>query len=94
MSSSSTSLTRSAIGRSVASTSGHPIPNQKTLQRNVKKVEAITLERINVFLVEHAIAAEIDDGNKARVDCTVMETNIHEPTDSSLLVDSVRVLAS
>lgn len=71
---------------------GRPIPNQKTLQRNVKKVEAITLERINVVLVEHAIAAEIDDINKLRVDCTVVETNIHDPTDSSLLVDSVRVL--
>jgi IS5 family transposase len=71
---------------------GHPIPNKKTLQRNVKKVEAITLERINVLLVEHAITAKIDDGNKLRVDCTVMKTNIHAPTDSSLLVDSVRVL--
>jgi IS5 family transposase len=71
---------------------GHDIPNKKTLQRNIKKVEAITLERINVLLVEHAIAAKIDDGNKIRVGCTVMETNIHEPTDSSLLVDSVRVL--
>ncbi len=71
---------------------GHPIPNQKTLQRNVKKVEAITLERINVLLIEHAITAKIEDGNKIRVDCTVMETNIHDPTDSSLLVDSVRVL--
>jgi IS5 family transposase len=45
-----------------------------------------------VLLVEYAIATKIDDGNKIRVDCTVMETNIHEPTDSSLLVDSVRVL--
>lgn len=71
---------------------GRPIPNQKTLQRNVKKVEALTLEKINVALVEHAIAAEIDDINKLRVDCTVVETNIHDPTDSSLLVDSVRVL--
>lgn len=71
---------------------GHPIPNQKTLQRNVKKVEALTLERINVLLVEHAIATKLDDGDKLRVDCTVMETNIHDPTDSSLLVDSVRVL--
>lgn len=67
-------------------------PNKKTLQRNIKKVEALTLERINVMLVEHALGAEIDDGNKIRVDCTVMETNIHEPTDSSLLLDSVRVL--
>ena len=71
---------------------GHLIPNPKTLQRNVKKVEALTLERINVLLVEHATAAKLDDGHKLRVDCTVMETNIHEPTDSSLLVDSVRVL--
>ncbi len=71
---------------------GRPIPNKKTLQRNVKMVEAITLERINVLLIEHAIAAEIEDGNKIRTDCTVVETNIHEPTDSSLLVDSVRVL--
>jgi len=71
---------------------GRPIPNKKTLQRNVKKVEALTLERINVILVEHAIDDEIDDGNKIRIDCTVVETNIHEPTDSSLLVDSVRVL--
>lgn len=68
------------------------LPTSKTLQRNVKKVEAITLERINVLLVEHAIAAEIEDGNKIRVDCTVVETNIHDPSDSSLLVDSVRVL--
>jgi IS5 family transposase len=71
---------------------GCPAPNKKTLQRNIKKVEALTLERINVVLVEHARGAEIDDGNKLRVDCTVMETNIHEPTDSSLLLDSVRVL--
>lgn len=71
---------------------GRPIPNQKTLQRNVKKVDALTLERINVVLIEHAINDEIEDGNKIRIDCTVVETNIHEPTDSSLLVDSVRVL--
>lgn len=68
------------------------IPTSKTLQRNVKKVEPLTLERINVLLIEHAIAAEIEDGNKLRVDCTVVETNIHGPSDSSLLVDSVRVL--
>jgi IS5 family transposase len=71
---------------------GRPIPHKKTLQRNVKKVDALTLERINVVLIEHAINDEIEDGNKIRIDCTVVETNIHEPTDSSLLVDSVRVL--
>jgi IS5 family transposase len=68
------------------------LPTSKTLQRNVKKIEPITLERINVLLIENAITAEFEDGNKIRVDCTVVETNIHDPTDSSLLVDSVRVL--
>jgi IS5 family transposase len=68
------------------------LPTPKTLQRNIKKVEPNTLERINVLLIEHAIAAEIEDGDQLRVDCTVVETNIHDPTDSSLLVDSVRVL--
>jgi IS5 family transposase len=58
---------------------GRPIPHKKTLQRNVKKVGALTLERINVVLIEHAINDEIEDGNKLRIDCTVVETNIHEP---------------
>lgn len=71
---------------------GRRIPTKKTLQRNVKQVAALTLERVNVVLIEHAINDEIEDGNRIRIDCTVMETNIHEPTDSSLLVDSVRVL--
>lgn len=31
-------------------------------------------------------------GRKMRVDTTVVETNIHHPTDSSLLGDGVRVL--
>jgi hypothetical protein len=32
------------------------------------------------------------DGRRMRVDTTVVETNIHYPTDSSLLGDGVRVL--
>jgi IS5 family transposase len=55
-------------------------------------VQARTLEKINRLLVEHASAAGIEDGKKVRVDCTVVKTNIHAPTDSSLLWDSVRVL--
>jgi IS5 family transposase len=58
----------------------------------VKLVQPRTLEKINRLLVEHANAAGIENGNKIRVDCTVVETNIHAPTDSSLLWDVVRVL--
>ncbi|MCP4447544.1 MAG: hypothetical protein GY811_19715, partial [Myxococcales bacterium] len=35
----------------------------------------------------------VEDGRKVRTDCTVIDSNIHEPTDSSLLFDGVRVLA-
>lgn len=38
---------------------GRPTPTKKTLQRNIKMIEALTLERINVALVEHAVGAEI-----------------------------------
>jgi IS5 family transposase len=68
------------------------IPTAKTLQRNVKLVQPRTLEKVNRLLVDHANATGIEDGNKVRVDCTVVETNIHAPTDSSLLWDVVRVL--
>jgi hypothetical protein len=35
----------------------------------------------------------IENGRIVRVDCTVVESNIHHPTDSSLLEDCVRVLS-
>jgi IS5 family transposase len=45
-------------------------------------------ERIVQIARDHRVAA----GRRMRVDTTVVETNIHYPTDSSLLGDGVRVL--
>lgn len=67
-------------------------PKRSTLQRNLKLVRAETLERVNRALVQHAQAGGIEDGRRLRSDSTVIEAAIHEPTDSSLLVDCVRVL--
>ena len=67
-------------------------PRKSTLQRNFKRVRAETLERINRALVRYAQEQEIEDGQRLRSDATVVEAAIHEPTDSSLLVDCVRVL--
>lgn len=72
---------------------GDKIPSGKTLQRDVKKISAETLEAINRILVTSAAAMGIEKGRKVRVDCTVVESNIHHPTDSSLLWDCVRVLS-
>lgn len=67
-------------------------PTKSTLQRNLKRVRAATLERINRSLVANAQRRGIEDGQRLRSDATVVETAIHEPTDSRLLVDCVRVL--
>ena len=67
-------------------------PSAKTLQRNIKKLRPETLERLNQELTRYAKAQGIEDGQRVRVDCTVTASNIHAPTDSSLLDDCVRVL--
>lgn len=67
-------------------------PKKSTLQRNLKQVRAETLERVNRALVATAQRQGIEDGRRLRSDATVVETAIHEPTDSRLLVDCVRVL--
>ena len=71
---------------------GDAIPSESTLQRDLKKLCPETLEKINRIILGDAEEAGIEKGRKVRVDCTVTESNIHPPTDSSLLWDSVRVL--
>ena len=43
-------------------------------------------------LVSQALADEVEFSDHVRVDSTVIETNIHAPSDSSLLCDGIRVL--
>ena len=52
-----------------------------------------TWERMNKVLARYAVWAEKISGAQQRMDTTVYETNIHYPTDSSLLWDSFRTLA-
>ena len=72
---------------------GENVPAASTLQRDIKKIRPQTLEAINRILLASAAVKGIEHGRKVRVDCTVVESNIHHPTDSSLLWDSVRVLS-
>jgi IS5 family transposase len=68
------------------------VPAKSTVAENVKKVRAETLEEINRLLVKQAAKEGLEKGRKVRIDSTVTETNIHEPSDASLLWDCVRVL--
>jgi len=70
-----------------------PTPSRSTLAENLKKVHAKTLEKINRRVIRHAMALGVEQGRKVRIDATVTETNIHAPTDSTILCDGVRVLS-
>ena len=67
-------------------------PSRSALQRSCKRLSASTLEAINQQLLRRAVEDGIESGSTIRTDCTVTETNIHAPSDSSLLNDCVRVL--
>ncbi len=69
-----------------------PVPSRSTVAENLKKVRPETLEQVLRMLVRHALAAGVESGQTIRLDATVTETNVHEPTDSRLLFDGVRVL--
>jgi IS5 family transposase len=71
---------------------GGPTPSKSALATAIKAIRATTLEQINRILVQTAEKRKIETGRKARIDCTVVESNIHHPTDSSLLWDCVRKL--
>jgi IS5 family transposase len=53
-----------------------------------------TLEQMHTVLTNFATSQELISGDKQRMDTTAYETNIHYPTDSSLLWDSFRTLSS
>mgnify|MGYP001175701028 FL=1 len=62
------------------------------LCNNIKTITPETWEAINHTLLAYGQDKGIEKGKQVRIDCTVVAPNIHEPTDSSLLWDSVRVL--
>ena len=65
---------------------------KSTLASNIKSLSWETWEAIQRIVLKSGEKMGIEKGRKARIDCTVVESNIHEPTDSSLLWDTVRVL--
>jgi IS5 family transposase len=69
------------------------VPARSTVAENVKKVRPETLEQVNRLLLGVAKKKGVERGRKVRIDATVVETDIHAPTDSALLYDGVRVLA-
>lgn len=67
-------------------------PKKSTLAENLKRIKPETLEAIARDVVLIAADLGIEKGRKVRVDATVVESNVHDPKDSWLLWDCVRVL--
>ena len=65
---------------------------KSALNKNIKAISAETWEAINIELVGYGKDQKIEKGRKVRIDCTCVESNIHHPTDATLLWDAVRVL--
>jgi transposase, IS5 family len=68
------------------------VPDAKTLARIAQALGGEVIAELHRRLVEIAQKEGVIQGRKLRVDTTVVETNIHYPTDSSLLGDGARVL--
>src|SRR5436190_10196433 len=68
------------------------VPDAKTLARIAQALGGEVIAELHRRLVEIAQQKGVIRGRKMRVDTTVVETNIHYPTDSSLLGDGARVL--
>ena len=71
---------------------GEKMPDAKTMGRWGVAVGPDVVKQIHERIVQIAHDQRVAEGRRLRVDTTVVETNIHYPTDSSLLNDGVRVL--
>ena len=69
------------------------VPDETTLLRWLHTLRPETLHALNDRVVQLAAQAKVSKGRKLRLDATCVQTNIHHPTDSGLLVDSVGVLS-
>jgi IS5 family transposase len=68
------------------------IPDFSSLSRNFGRLGDAHVRRLHEDVVERARAEKVARGRRMRTDTTVVETNIHHPTDSTLLADGIRVL--
>jgi len=69
-----------------------PVPDAKTILRHSAVIEDAGVRELHERIVTLARAGLKVQGRRARVDTTVVETNVHYPTDSTLLLDGIRVL--
>jgi Transposase domain (DUF772)/Transposase DDE domain len=68
------------------------VPDAKTILKIAGTLGPDVIAQLHRHVVDVAKRAGVTHGRRFRIDTTVVETNVHYPTDSSLLQDGVRVL--
>jgi transposase, IS5 family len=67
-------------------------PRKSVLHQTISAIRAETWEQVNRALLASARTAKLERGRVVRLDSTVTAALVHEPSDSSLLWDAVRVM--
>src|SRR5881409_1258865 len=78
--------------RSFTAFDSQPVPKHDAFNRAFNRLTPETLRDINQLVVQASVQLGLEDGKTLRVDTTVVESNIHYPTDATLLWDSVRTI--
>ncbi len=69
-----------------------PVPRHDAFNRSFNRLTPATLKAVNDLVVQAAVDLGLENGKKLRVDTTVVQTDIHHPSDNTLLWDVVRVI--
>ena len=70
----------------------HRVPKHDAFNRAFNRLTPATMQAINRAVLQAAVELGLEDGKQSRVDTTVVETDIHFPTDATLLWDTVRTV--
>jgi IS5 family transposase len=70
----------------------HRVPKHDAFNRAFTRLTPATMQAVNQAVIQAAVQLGLEDGKQLRVDTTVVETNIHYPTDATLLWDTVRTV--
>src|SRR6266436_6513858 len=68
------------------------VPDAKTILKIARALGPDVIQQLHRQVIEVAKRAGVTHGRRFRLDTTVVETNVHYPTDSTLLRDGIRVL--
>jgi IS5 family transposase len=78
--------------RSFTQFDSQAVPLHDAFNRSINRITPPTMVAINQLVVQIAVELDLEDGKQLRADTTVVETNIHHPTDATLLWDTVRTI--